>query len=190
MAMYKGMLALLATGQPDAAGATPAASELFTEHNGFVWRSLSHLGVDRADLEDALQEVFVVVHRRLADYREQQKVRSWLYAISVRVARDFRRKRTRRREQLTATPPDASGEASQLENVANRQALVLAQRMLDALPENQRAVFLLYEVEQLSMIEVAAALNCPLHTAYSRLKKARERMLTLAAHAQRRDDVR
>jgi RNA polymerase sigma-70 factor (ECF subfamily) len=141
------------------------------------------------DLEDALQEVFVVVHRRLSEYREEQKLRAWLYAISVRVARDFRRKRMRRREQLTATPPDSARDASQLENVANRQAVELAQRLLQALPENQRAVFLLYEVEQMPMSEVAEALKCPLHTAYSRLKKARERVLALAERAQRKGDV-
>lgn len=183
------MLALLATGQPDAQTVAPAVAELFAEHHGFVWRALSHLGVDRADLEDALQEVFVVVHRRLHDYREEQKMRAWLYAISVRVARDFRRKRTRRREQLTAAPPDSPREASQLESFATRQALELAQRLLETLPENQRAVFLLYEVEQMPMSEVAQVLDCPLHTAYSRLHKARERVLALATRAQRKGDV-
>jgi RNA polymerase sigma-70 factor, ECF subfamily len=182
------MLVLLA-GQTDAVAASPEVAEIFAEHHGFVWRALSHLGVDRAELEDALQEVFVVVHRRLDDYREQQKVRAWLYAISVRVARDFRRKRSRRREQLTASPPDSVRDASQLESFANRQALELAQRLLSALPEQQRAVFLLYEVEQLPMSEVAQALDCPLHTAYSRLKKARERVLALVARAERKGDV-
>jgi RNA polymerase sigma-70 factor (ECF subfamily) len=180
------MFALLATAAQDSAPSSPAASDLFAQHNAFVWRSLSHLGVDAADLEDALQEVFVVVHRRLSEYREEQKVKAWLYAICARVARDFRRKRMRRRENLTAEPPDSARDPSQLESLADRQALALAQRFLEALPYEQRAVFLLYEVEQMSMSEVADAVQCPLHTAYSRYKKARERVLALAARAQRR----
>jgi RNA polymerase sigma-70 factor, ECF subfamily len=180
------MFALLATDTRDSAQSTPAASDLFAQHNGFVWRSLAHLCVETGDLEDALQEVFVVVHRRLSEYREEQKVRAWLYAICVRVSRDFRRTRRRRRENLTAELPDSAGAPTQLESVANRQALELAQRFLNVLTPEQRAVFLLYEVEQMSMSEVAAAVQCPLHTAYSRYKKARERVLALAARAQRK----
>ena len=141
-----------------------------------------------ADQEDALQEVFVVMYRRLGEYREQDKVKAWLYAIRARVANDFRRRVHRRREQLTDTTPERSLEPSQASDVSKQQALVLAQRLLEALPEQQRAVFLLYEVEQMPMNEVALAVGCPLLTAYARLRKARERVLAQVSRAQLRGD--
>lgn len=167
----------------------PTAGAIFAEHHGFVWRALTSLGVERRDVEDALQEVFVVVHKRLHEYQEQQKVKAWLYSISVRVARDFRRKRWRQRESGGDVLPEIPGDPSQLENVANRQALELAHRLLRELPEKLSAVFLLYEVEQMPMSEVALAIGCPLQTAYSRLKIARERVLVLATRAARKGEV-
>ena len=164
-------------------------AELFKCHAGFVWRVLHHLGVRPADLEDATQEVFVVVHRRLADYREQDRVRAWLYAICVRVANDHRRSARRRREQLTDAPPEAWIPPSQAADLANQQSLALGRSLLAALPEKQRTVFLLYELEQFSMVEVAAAVGCPLPTAYARLRKARERILVEVARAGRRGDL-
>lgn len=166
---------------------SPELAVIFKDYNRFVWRMLAHLGVEPADLEDALQEVFVVVHRRIQDYREAGKMRAWLYSICSRVARGFRRSRLRRREQLTSTPPEV--EVCQPEELANQEAVRAARRLLDALPEKQRVVFLLYEVEQLPMSEVALAVNCPLPTAYARLRKARERVLALASRAKLRGDA-
>jgi len=161
---------------------------LFKAHHAFVWRILRHLGVAAADQEDVLQEVFVVVHRRLADYREQDKMRSWLYAICTRVVRDYRRRAGRRHEELREAP-EQPHEASQASSFADRQALSLAQRMLAMLPEKQRAVFLLYEIEQLSMPEIALAVECPLPTAYARLRKARERVLAEVARMRLRGEM-
>ena len=157
---------------------------LFRTHHAFVWRVLRHLGVATADLEDVLQEVFVVVHRRIAQYREQDKIRAWLYAIALRVAKDYRRRAHRRREQLTDVPPEVSHGPSQANDVESQQTLQLVERMIAALPEKQRAVFVLFEIEQLSMHEVALAVGCPLPTAYARLHKARERLLSEAARAE------
>lgn len=161
---------------------------IFKAHHAFVWRILRHLGVAAADQEDVLQEVFVVVHRRLGDYREQDKMRAWLYAICTRVVRDHRRRVVRRREDPRELP-DLSQQASQAHAVADQQALSMAQRMLELLPEKQRAVFVLYEIEQLSMPEIAAAVECPLPTAYARLRKARERVLAEVARARLKGEV-
>jgi RNA polymerase sigma-70 factor (ECF subfamily) len=162
---------------------------IWRAHGGFVWRVLHHLGLKPADIEDATQEVFVVVHRRIGDYQEQDKLRAWLYAICVRVARDHRRKLFRRRERVTDTPPERVFDATQVHSVENQQALQLAEKLLAALPEKQRVVFLLYEVEQMSMPEVALAIDCPVPTAYARLRKARERVLELVARAQLRGEA-
>lgn len=180
----------LLTGQP--AQREPMAADvdsIWRAHGSFVWRILHHLGVKPADIEDATQEVFVVVHRRLGDYQEQDKLRAWLYAICTRVARDHRRKLFRRRERITDTPPERVVGPTQASSVENQQALQLAEKLLAALPDKQREVFLLYEVEQLSMAEVALAVDCPVPTAYARLRKARERVLELVARAQLRGEA-
>jgi RNA polymerase sigma-70 factor (ECF subfamily) len=163
---------------------------IFEQHAAFVWRSLRHLGVPSADLEDATQEVFVVVHRRFASYEERDKLRSWLYAICTRVAQSHIRRLAHRRENIMAEPPEPDVPAAQLDRLEQRQALAHGQAVLAALPEEQRAVFVLYEVERMPMSEVAEALGCPLQTAYSRLYKARERVLATVVRTRRRGESR
>jgi len=149
--------------------------EVFDEHGSFVCRSLRYLGVREADLDDLLQEVFLVVHQRLCDYQEKGRARAWLYSICTRVAHAQRRKLGRRRE--SALLADEAEAPTQLERVENRQALELGWRLVQQLPQAQREVFVLYEVEDMPMSEIAQALNCPLQTAYSRLHQARARIL-------------
>lgn len=156
---------------------------LFEEHGAFVWRSLRRMGVAPADLEDATQEVFVVVHKRLEEYEERASVRSWLYAICLRVSSRQRRTTSRRRENVVAEPPELSVEPEQQVGVEQRESLRLGQRLLAALPEKQRSVFVLYEVEHMTIAEIAEALGCPLQTAYARLHKARERVRAELARA-------
>lgn len=155
----------------------PQLRELFEAHGPFVCRSLRYLGVPEADLDDTLQEVFLVVYQRLNDYEEKGRARAWLYSICTRIAHAQRRKLSRRRETpALAFFEDATG-PTPLEHVEDREALVLGHRLLSQLPPQQREVFLLYEVEDLPMSEIAQALDCPLQTAYSRLHKARARIL-------------
>lgn len=153
----------------------PELREVFEEHGPFVCRSLRYLGVHEADLDDLLQEVFLVVYQRLKDYEEKGRARAWLYSICTRVAHGHRRKLVRRRE--TAHVSEEAIAPSQLERVEDREALELGFRLLEQLPPQQREVFVLYEVEDMPMSEIAQALDCPLQTAYSRLHKARERIL-------------
>jgi RNA polymerase sigma-70 factor (ECF subfamily) len=158
--------------------APPRLREVFEKHAAFVCRSLRRLGVPEADLDDMLQEVFVVVHQRLPDYREVGRARSWLYSICTRLAHARRRKVLRRRESLVPEPPEELASGSPEERVEGREALALGQELLALLSPEQREVFVLYEVEDLPMPEIAAALGCPLQTAYSRLHAARQRILT------------
>lgn len=149
--------------------------EVFEQQGPFVCRSLRYLGVPEADLDDMLQEVFVVVCKRLNEYEERGRTRSWLYSICTRIVHAQRRKAFRRRE--CGPPGEQATPASQLAQVQDREALELGWRLLEQLPEQQREVFVLYEVEDMPMSEIAQALDCPLQTAYSRLYKARERIL-------------
>jgi RNA polymerase sigma-70 factor (ECF subfamily) len=144
---------------------------------------LRRLGVREDDLDDALQEVFVVVHQRLSDYQELGRMRSWLYSISARVALAQRRKSSSRRESLMPEPPEPHSQPTQHEHVEDAEALVLGHRLLALLPAEQREVFVLYEVEEMPMSEIAEALGCPLQTAYSRLHRARSRILAAVNQA-------
>jgi RNA polymerase sigma-70 factor (ECF subfamily) len=150
---------------------------VFEEHGAFVCRSLRYRGVREADLDDALQEVFLVVYQRLDDYQEKGRARAWLYSICTRVAHAQRRKLGRRRETPSQEGLEQVAAPTQLEHVADREALALGHQLLAQLPPQQREVFLLYEVEDMPMAEIAQALGCPLQTAYSRLHKARARVL-------------
>ncbi|MDB4988620.1 MAG: polymerase sigma factor RpoE [Myxococcaceae bacterium] len=155
---------------------SPRLRELFEEHGSFVCRSLRRLGIAEADLDDMLQEVFLVVYQRLSDYEERDKARSWLYSICTRIAHAQRRRLVRRRENVTSELPEGHAAATQQQSAEDREALVLGQRLLALLSAEQREVFVLYEVEDMTMQQIADAVKCPLQTAYSRLYKARERI--------------
>jgi RNA polymerase sigma-70 factor (ECF subfamily) len=159
---------------------SPPLRALFEQHGAFVCRSLRLLGVRESDLDDVLQEVFLVVYQRLHDYEERGRARAWLYSICTRVARAQRRKLGRRREEVSVELPDAASAATQLEGLMKNEALTLGQELLQRLPREQRDVFWLYEIEELPMSEIAQALGCPLQTAYSRLHRARDRVMAEA----------
>ncbi|WP_437310184.1 RNA polymerase sigma factor [Sorangium sp. So ce388] len=146
---------------------------VYDEHADFVWRSLRRLGVREASLDDALQDVFLVVHRRLGEFEPRSSVKAWLFAIVCRVARDHRRlvRRKEGHEELPAGVPDrAPGPAERLEKA---EALKLVDALLAELDDEKRAVFVMAEIEELSAPEIAAALDVKLNTVYSRLRAAR-----------------
>ena len=164
----------------------PPLAEIFREYAPFVWRGLRRLGVPESDVEDVCQEVFVVVHRKLGDFEGRSSLRTWIYGICARTASDYRRSGRVRREVVTDAPPDAPHEGGQHDAVALRQARATLDRILDELDDDKRAVFVLYEIEELTMAEVAEALACPLQTAYSRLHAARKVVEAGVARAQAR----
>jgi RNA polymerase sigma-70 factor (ECF subfamily) len=157
------------------------AGDVFREYAPFVWRVLRGLGVAEADVADVCQEVFVVVHRKLTAFEGRSSLRTWLYGISARTVSDYRRRASRRREVLTDAPLDQAAIGTADDALALRLACRVLDRILDDLTEEQRAVFVLYEIEELTMSEVAELLGCPLQTAYSRLIAARRHVEARAA---------
>ncbi|MGC4095362.1 MAG: RNA polymerase sigma factor [Polyangiaceae bacterium] len=152
-------------------------ADIFRQHARYLWRALLGLGVRPADVDDVCQEVLLVVHRRLPEF-DGRALRSWLYAICLRVSSEYRRSARIRREVTVAEPPDSVLSAGPLEELQVRE---LWDRMLvglDQLDEDKRAAFVLYEIEELTVREVSEAMGCPLQTAYSRLNAAREHMRT------------
>ena len=153
---------------------------LFDSHLAFVWRNLRRLGVPELQVEDAAQDVFLVVHRRWDTWSPTRStVETWLFGIALRVARNYRRSQQRRlawfasstgHEALQEAPAATDGPA---EILARREAAAVFERALAALDEPKRAVFLLVDVEQLAVPEAASLLGTNLNTAYWRLRKAR-----------------
>jgi RNA polymerase sigma-70 factor (ECF subfamily) len=150
-----------------------AFEELYAKNVHFVWRTVRLLGVPESLVEDAMQDVFVVVHRRLADFHPSTSARAWLYQIARRVARDYRR-RIRRKGGLDPLPetladdrPDAADRYEQ------REAVKLISEVLAELDERGREVLVFTELEGMTAPELAELLGEPLNTIYSRLRRAR-----------------
>jgi RNA polymerase sigma-70 factor (ECF subfamily) len=158
----------------EVAHAPANAREVIAAYGPLAGRALRYLGVAEADLEDACQEVFLVVCQRLDDFENRSKIETWLYGICRRVAANHRRSTARRREAPMADPPEVSIPAEQHDALELRDARHRLQHVLEALDEDKRAVFVLYEIERLPMADVAEAVGCPLQTAYTRLHAARD----------------
>jgi RNA polymerase sigma-70 factor (ECF subfamily) len=147
---------------------------LFLAHYPFVCRALHGMGVDSASVEDLAQDVFVVLHRRLADYDAQRDLRSWLWGIARRVASTHERTSARAQRKLRAIP-DAAAPRPPDERVELREDAEFVRDVLAAMPEEQSEVFVLTEIESMSAPQIAEALGLELNTVYSRLRIARER---------------
>jgi RNA polymerase sigma-70 factor (ECF subfamily) len=152
----------------------PSLRTIFDEHARYVIRTLRHLGVREADVEDVAQEVFVTVHRKLAEFEGRAKLRTWLYAICLRVASDHRRRAYVVRERATDTVPVDTGERTGNEPDTSLESRAFVGELLAELDDDKRTVLVLYEIEGLTMREVAEVVGCPLQTAYSRLHAARD----------------
>lgn len=147
---------------------------LVIEHASFVWRVLVHLGVPQSRLEDASQEVFVVALG--SGFEGRSSLQSFLYGVCRNVAREQRRRYRDLTEIPTEELPESVVQPAQEGELWVKRAHERLLRALDSLDEAQREVFVLFEIAELSMEEVAGACGAPLSTCYSRLYSARERV--------------
>lgn len=158
----------------------PEFEKIFAQQSVFVWRVLARLGVQTRDVPDACQEVFLVVHRRLADFdASRSSLRSWVYGICARFASDYRRRHPNRNESSGEALDQMGVSGQQEEDLQTARAWRRLAQVLDAMDAAKREVFVLFELEAMPMAEVAVSLACPLQTAYARLHAARR--LVLAA---------
>jgi RNA polymerase sigma-70 factor (ECF subfamily) len=172
-----------------AAPAAPVLADVYREHADFVWRLLRHLGVDDPSRDDAFNNFWLVVHRRLADYDGRATLRAWLFGIARNVALHHRRDHARHARRVAAATtgmyihpvpgPD--------DHVARREAHALVQRFLAELPEDTRLVFTLVDIEGLTVPEIAAetGANVNINTLYTRLRSARQQFARFVAAARR-----
>src|ERR1041384_5230388 len=164
---------------PADGGATAPAPDLaavYEAHFRYVWRCLRSLGAPDAQLDDAMQDVFIVVQRRLPEFDGAVQLRTWLYAIALRGARKYRDRARREPASLETTREsqpelvlEHSGEGAALQN----ERLALAHAALGTLSDEQREGFVLARVDQMSAPEIAEVVAIPLTTVYSRLRAAR-----------------
>lgn len=165
--------------------------DVYDAHVDFLWRSARSLGVRPSAVDDVLQDVFVVVHRRLPELREARAARTWLARILVRVVAEHRR-RFRRKEdhvELSEEPPDDDG-LDPHETLARRQAARILAAILDRLPDDQRVVFVLAEIEQMPVPEIATAVDANTSTVHSRLRLARREYERQVARERAKDTWR
>jgi RNA polymerase sigma-70 factor (ECF subfamily) len=155
----------------------PAAEVIYDAHLAFVWRNLKRLGVAVTQLEDATQDVFVVVHRRIREFEGRSAVRTWLFSIVLRVAHDYRRSESRRRRWLSSEAvselPARCSKPDPYAVLVGREAATLLDRILAKLSDDRRAVFVLVELEQMCVPDAAEAMGWNVNTAYARLRAAR-----------------
>ncbi len=177
-----------AMAKPEGRLSVPTLEQVYEAHFKYVWRCTRSLGVHDAVLDDAVQEVFLVVQRKLDSFDGGCEVRTWLYAIVLRVARRYRsRSALEARRFLShddASEPSHSGiktlgslraSAGDLrQEVEKNERLALAQRALAALDDSKREVFVLACIEGMSAPEIAQVIAVPINTVYSRLRAARQ----------------
>lgn len=138
---------------------------------------LRRLGVPDKDLEDAVHDVFIVVHRRWEDLDPDRPAAPWLSGIAVRVASQWRRKASVRHETAMEPVEQPTQGPDALGLLEGRRAQARVVAALDALAKEQRTVFVLNQLEGFTIPEIATSLGIPLNTAYSRLRLARERFV-------------
>jgi RNA polymerase sigma-70 factor (ECF subfamily) len=148
-------------------------AEVYEAQFDFVWRSARRLGVGTLHVDDVVQEVFLVVHRRLCEFEGRSSLRTWLFGITRRVVGDHRRSARRKpAEPLGSIEPADLGPGADV-RMSREQDARLLHSILDELDEEKREVFVLAELEQMSGPEIADALDVNLNTVYARLRAAR-----------------
>ncbi len=171
----------------------PALEDVYRAHFDFVWRSARALGVREGAIDDVVQEVFVIVQRRLPEFEGRSSMRTWLSGIALNVVRHHRRSAHRKSpHEFSNEPPtdvdSLPAAAPSPHDVASlREGTRLLQLVLDGLDEKKREVLVLAELEEFSAPEIAEVLGIGLNTVYSRLRLAREEFARLAARYRTRD---
>lgn len=146
---------------------------LFREHAVFVAKFLKRLGTPSNELDDLVQEVFMVAHRKGGYVQGPARPRSWLGAIALRIAQAGHRNRLRHEPPNSPAVEAMSVTPAMAENMDASRAVERVQRALDTLPLEQRAAFVLFEIEGESCESIAAVWDVPIGTVYSRLHVAR-----------------
>jgi RNA polymerase sigma-70 factor (ECF subfamily) len=160
-----------------AASASPSFDAVYDDYVDFVWRSARRLGVDESAVDDVVQHVFLVVHRRLDEFEGRSSLRTWLFSILLHAVRDHRRTLRRKSPHAFAEPADpdtlAEPAAGPEEAFERAEASRMIDRLLEELEEDKRVVFVMAELEQMTANEISEATGLDPKAVYSRLRAAR-----------------
>jgi len=165
----------------------PAFESVYRGQFDFVLRTLRALGVQESGLDDAVQDVFIVVHRRLPDFEGRASIKTWAYEIARRVALRYRT-RAAREAARHAELPARLGAGVDLEDAMDHtRASQVLQRFLDDLDEDRRRAFVLAELWEMSGREIAESLGINMNTVYARVRSARTELDRVAHRMQVRN---
>lgn len=156
-----------------AAQASQRVRAMFDAHHDFVWRSVRRLGIVEAEVDDVVQEVFIVAGRKVEVFEGRSSIRTWLFGIAMRVAHTHRRSRDRRIRRAAAYAQTAPTIADPFERA---DAADLLHRLLDELDDDRRTAFVLADLEGLTAAEIAEELGVNANTIYSRIRTARKQI--------------
>jgi RNA polymerase sigma-70 factor (ECF subfamily) len=182
---------------PSQGSATAPASldfaSVYEEHFDLVWRTLHRYGVPEASIDDAIQDVFLVVHARVAQFEGRSSLRTWIFGIARRVARDHRPSARARAEGACHDElemlPDVTSKSplATLEEVEGARVL---ESLLAGLAPKKREAFILVELEQMTVLEAAQALDTNANTISARVRAARQELKQALARLQAHSDWR
>jgi RNA polymerase sigma-70 factor (ECF subfamily) len=179
-------------GPENSALPVPTLKTIYKEYFDFVWSSARHLGAAGDAIDDVVQDVFIVIHHKLATLQRPEALRSWIYGIVRRTVSDYRRSRRNRDAagarlgaEFKSTLPS---QPSPLDMAERSAELALLESVLSKLDETKREIFVMVEVLEMSVPEVVQVLEIPLNTAYSRLRLARQSFEEALARHEARDE--
>ncbi len=147
--------------------------EVFDAHHAFVWRSARRLGVSMLDVDDVVQETFIVVARRIEDFEGRSSMRTWLFAIVANVSHTYRRSDARRLRKAQAVQAVSSAST---DATAQSDAVDLVHKLAADLQDDQRTAWILTDLEGMTAREIADELGVNVNTVYSRVRTARKQI--------------
>jgi RNA polymerase sigma-70 factor, ECF subfamily len=163
--------------QPGPVAQPPSFDELYGQYFDFVWRIVRRFGVHPSLVEDAAQDTFIVVHRRLDSLRADASAKAFVFGIAVRVAHDYRRTARRKGASSLDESDLPASDASPYEQAERAHAGRLVHRFLASLSEDQRTVFVLADLEGMTAPEISELTTVNLSTVYTRLRAVRARFV-------------
>lgn len=155
---------------------TVRVQDIYESHFDFVWRTARRLGATESQVDDVVQEVFLVVQRRLPSFEGRSELKTWLFGITRRVVYASVRRRGKQREVVLGEEsdiPDVHAPSAETQ-LATHEDTRLLYSLLDELDEDKREVFVLSELEEMSGPEIAEALDLQLSNVYARVRTARQ----------------
>lgn len=177
--------------------ALPDFATLYDDYADFVWRNARRLGVLPEAVDDVVQEVFLVAHRRLSEVVRPESLRAWVFSIVIRVVRDHRRALRRKdpARRLGGNGVDPEHVADEhhhgpFTSVERADAVRLLHQLLAELDDAKREVFVLAELEEMTEADIASVLGENVNTVHSRLRCARKAFESAAQRQRSRDEWR